>query len=298
MVEIDTQQKSEKINEEGLDLDKTEEMLSKISSELDQHLKGEKKRRYARFSIAALGSIPWIGGFLSASAAMNAEKEQSRINEFYRQWIEEHRQKILKLGETIVEILDRLEGFGDDVQNRIESPEYLALVRKGFRTWDQADTDEKRKLIQQLLCNACATKLCPDDLVRLFLDWIDRYHEAHFRVIKEVYQHPGVTRVQIWDRTPGPRPREDSAEADIYKLLIRDLSMGSVIRQHREKDAYRNYIKKSGHGQSKYSSDIMKSAFDDTEQYELTELGKQFVHYTMNEVVPRIQGQEDSKANK
>ena len=33
---------------------------------------------------------------------------------------------------------------------------------------------------------------------------------------------------------------------------------------------------------------VMKSAFDDVEQYELTELGNQFVHYTMNEVVPRI----------
>jgi hypothetical protein len=32
----------------------------------------------------------------------------------------------------------------------------------------------------------------------------------------------------------------------------------------------------------------MKSAFDDVEQYELTELGRHFVHYTMNEVVPRI----------
>ena len=32
----------------------------------------------------------------------------------------------------------------------------------------------------------------------------------------------------------------------------------------------------------------MTSAFDDEKQYELTELGKQFVHYTMNEIVPRI----------
>ena len=32
----------------------------------------------------------------------------------------------------------------------------------------------------------------------------------------------------------------------------------------------------------------MKSAFDDEEEYELTELGKQFVRYTMDEVMPRI----------
>jgi hypothetical protein len=32
----------------------------------------------------------------------------------------------------------------------------------------------------------------------------------------------------------------------------------------------------------------MASAFDDDKEYELTELGKQFVFYTMNEIVPKI----------
>jgi len=32
----------------------------------------------------------------------------------------------------------------------------------------------------------------------------------------------------------------------------------------------------------------MKSAFEDTEQYVLTELGSQFVHYTMTELVKRL----------
>jgi hypothetical protein len=32
----------------------------------------------------------------------------------------------------------------------------------------------------------------------------------------------------------------------------------------------------------------MKSAFDDDKQYELTELGAQFVRYTMEGVMPRI----------
>lgn len=36
----------------------------------------------------------------------------------------------------------------------------------------------------------------------------------------------------------------------------------------------------------------MKSAFDDKEGYELTELGTQFVHYTMNELVPKIEKSE------
>ena len=41
----------------------------------------------------------------------------------------------------------------------------------------------------------------------------------------------------------------------------------------------------------------MKSAFDDEEPYELTELGKQFVHYVFAEVVKRIdEGRQDSSA--
>jgi hypothetical protein len=262
--------------------------LQVLEDKLAAHLKGEKRRRYSRFTLAAFGSIPWIGGFLSASSALDAEKEQGKINEFHRQWLEDHKVKIIKLGEMLNYILDRLEQFDDEVKDRIESDEYLTLVRKGFREWDKADTDEKRNLIRNLLSNAGATKLCSDDLIRLFLDWIDTYHEAHFRIIREVYNHSGITRGQIWDRTAGPRPREDSAEADVFKLLIRDLSMGSVIRQYRKTDASGNYIKKSTKGKSRSSSTVMKSAFDDSEPYELTELGRQFVHYTMNEVVPRV----------
>ena len=36
----------------------------------------------------------------------------------------------------------------------------------------------------------------------------------------------------------------------------------------------------------------MESAFEDSKPYVLTELGKQFVHYTMNEVVTRLGNQE------
>lgn len=38
----------------------------------------------------------------------------------------------------------------------------------------------------------------------------------------------------------------------------------------------------------------MKSAFDDQDGYELTALGKQFVHYAMNEITPKIAYHKDS----
>ncbi len=241
--------------------------------------------------MSALSSIPWIGGFIAALAAADSEAGQEKINELQKDWLEEPQHKIRDLTATLIEIVERLESMGDEIQKRIESQEYLALVGRAFRTWDQADTEEKRRLIKNLLMNAGGTSLCPDDLVRLFIQWIDTYHESHFAVIREIYRNPRATRSDIWRNIRGDEVREDSAEADLFKLLVRDLSMGSVIRQHRETTADGQFVRKAqarvpkGHG-----ARTMKSAFDDVEEYELTELGNQFVHYTMNEVVPRLGG--------
>jgi hypothetical protein len=84
-------------------------------------------------------------------------------------------------------------------------------------------------------------------------------------------------------------PRDDSAEADLFRKLIRDLNMGGVIRNHRETTYDGRFVKESTKGQSKSTSTTMESAFESTKRLELTELGSQFVHYTMNEVVKRIE---------
>ncbi len=71
----------------------------------------------------------------------------------------------------------------------------------------------------------------------------------------------------------------------MFRLLIRDLSTGGIIRQHRETDYAGNFLKnarpKSRPGTS---SNLQKSAFDDGEGYELTALGDQFVHYAMTDI--------------
>lgn len=257
--------------------------------ELVARLGADRGRKYVRFVLAALGSIPWVGGFIAASASFSAEREQQRLNELQRLWLEEHKGKLQHLGATLADIFIRLDGFGDEVQQRIESPEYLALVGKAFRSWDEADTQEKKAMIKKLIANAGAIKLCPDDLVRLFLHWIDQYHETHFIVIKEIYKHPRITRAQIWDAIRGQRPREDSYEADLFRYLIRDLSTGGVIRQPRETDSAGQFLKRDTRGQSHQNpSRVMESAFEDTKPYVLTELGAKFVHYVMEDVVPQL----------
>jgi hypothetical protein len=258
---------------------------------LIHQLTGGRGRKYRRFVIAALGSLPWIGGVLAAVASLSAERDQDKVNELQKLWLEEHRERMKDLGLTFVEIFSRLDNFGEEVQGRIESPEYLALVKKAFRGWDEADTQDKKDKFKKLITNAGAITLCPDDLIRLFLNWIEQYHEAHFMVIKEIYKNPGITRGQMWDKIHGQRPREDSAEADLFRYLIRDLSTGGVIRQARDTDSYGRFVKREPRGQShEGASRVMESAFEETKPYVLTELGKQFVHYVMEDIAPQIGG--------
>jgi hypothetical protein len=265
------------------------DLEKRVRSELEVSLGAERQRRFRRFLLAAMGSIPWVGGFLSATAALEAEQEQQKVNDLHQEWLDEHRDKLADLGRTLVEILQRVETLGPEIEARMQSEEYLGLVRKAFRVWDQADTTEKRQLVQNLLTNAGGTPLTADDVVRLFIQWIDFYHEAHFAVIRAVHKLPRCTRADMWNHIHGIPVREDSAEADLFKLLVRDLSTGGVIRQHRVTTPDGDFVKKTPVRQPKgFGSKIMKSAFDDTDQYELTELGRQFVHYTMNELIPRM----------
>ncbi len=253
-------------------------------------LEGRNSGKYSRVLLAALSGIPWVGSFLGAAGTLSAEIENEQLAELQKLWLTEHEGKLRRLGITLSSILSRFDEFGEDVQERIQSEEYLSLVRRSFRSWDQAESEEKREFIRKLLENAGGIKLCPDDLVRLFIAWIDSYHESHFAVIRVLHQNVGATRADIWREIHGQHVREDSAEADLFKLLIRDLSTGGVIRQHRDTTPHGEYMRKGRAMQPKRASSTMKSAFDDQEQYELTELGKQFVHYTMNELVTQLGG--------
>jgi len=265
-----------------------ESLESSIRKDLERIAAGKRKKT-ERFVLAALSSIPWVGGFLSASASLDAEMEQGHVNELQREWLDEHRRKLNELGRTLADISHRIESLGPEAESRSESKEYLDLVRKGFAAWDRVDTDEKRDYVRRLLSNAAATTIADDDLVRLFMQWIEQYHESHFAVIRAIYRDPGCTRAEIWDQVHGRPVRESSADADLFKLLIRDLSTGSVIRQHRETTADGQFMRKPRTPTRRGGAPpLMKSAFDDTEGYELTELGKKFVHYVLNDVVPRI----------
>ncbi len=243
--------------------------------------------KITRFVIACLGGIPVVGGVLGAGAGAWSEAEQERFNKIFASWLKLQEDELKEIGRTLMEVMMRVDKTDEKVQERIESQEYLKLIKKCFRDWSAAESEEKRVLIRNLLSNAAAKEqICGDNIIRLFVEWIDRYAEPHFAIIKLVYQQPGITRYEMWQKIHGAEVREDSAEADLFKLLIHDLSLGRVIRQHRETDYSGRFVKQRA---KKSSGNYVTSAFENEKEYELTELGRWFVHYTMNELVPKIE---------
>lgn len=264
--------------------------LVQVRTELTQPPPSKKRRVAEKFLLAAIGAIPWVGGFITAGASLRDDAKAERRDDLQTTWLEEHQKKIDSLGGTLADVKTRLKALGPIIEERIQSEEYLGLVRKAFRVWDQADTDEKRRYACNVIVNAAGSRVCSDDVVRLFIDWIKMYHEVHFTFIREIFQHPGVTRYTMWAAIYGEDlPREDSAEADLFKLMIRDLSTGGVVRQDREVNYAGKFVRRRPVRRGGPASSTVESAFEDTKSYVLTELGKQFVHYTMNEVVTRLQ---------
>lgn len=236
------------------------------------------------------GAIPFAGGLLAAAAGAWSESEQEKVNAFFRYCIKMLEAEMTEKAQTIVEVMARLDMNDEKISERVKSAEFQSLVRKALREWAGAESEEKRKLVRNILANAAATELVPDDVVRLFLEWLKQYSELHFTVVGKVYNNDGITRGQIWRDIGKAAVREDSAEADLFKLLIRDLSTGGIVRQHRDVDMRGNFVPK--HPQHRASGSgprPVKSAFDDEEGYELTQLGQQFVHYAMTDLPTKIE---------
>jgi hypothetical protein len=253
-----------------------------------------KKAKYTRGAMQVAGGvIPFAGGLLSAIAGAWSESEQEKVNRFFEHWVRMLEDELKEKQETIIEIMGRLDLQDEAISKRVESREFQSLVKKTFREWSGAESEDKRVYIRNILTNAAASAVSSDDVVRLYLDWINQYSEMHFQVIAAIYNSNGITRGAIWQKIGKGRVREDSADADLYKLLIRDLSTGGIIRQHREVDYRGNFIAKKAESRTKGSgSKPMVSAFDNDEGYELTELGSQFVHYAMTDLPMRIEFKE------
>jgi hypothetical protein len=221
-----------------------DKIVENIKNELVRYSPKTKSRIIEKVILAALGSIPWVGSCLSTFATLKTEDGAIKTDSLHTKWLQEHEQKLKKLIISLAEIDARFASIGDQIEERVNSEEYLSIVRKSFRVWDDSDTDEKKRLVANILSNSAGTKLCSDDVVRLFVDWIRMYHEIHFAVIRSIFKTPGITRYEIWIELHGEDlPREDSSEADLYRYIIRELSTGGVIRQARSTTEDGKFIK-------------------------------------------------------
>jgi hypothetical protein len=271
-------------------------MSDKIEGEeSDSPPSSGKAGKVTRGALQAMGgAIPFAGGILSAIAGAWSEHEQERVNHFIEQWVRMLEDEIKEKQETIIEIMARLNLQDEAIAKRVESKSYQSLVKKTFREWSCAESDEKREYIRNILANAASCELSSDDVVKMYIDWISQYSEMHFQVIGAIYNSNGINRGSIWRKIGKGPVREDSADADLYKLLFRDLSTGGIIRQHRERDYHGNVIPKKSTRRPKGSGPKAPiSAFDQNEGYELTALGQQFVHYAMTDLPVRIEYSSD-----
>ncbi len=238
--------------------------------------------------MSILGLIPGTHGLVSLGASYWGESEQDKINKVFLEWLKLQKAEAAEIFQTVTELMHRLNLDDDKTRERVESPVYLALLRKAFRNWSAAESETKREAIRNLLANAAKASICQDKVLVLFLGWIEKFDEMHFSVIKAVYSNPGSSRADIWEIIGEDQSvREDSAEADLFKLLISDLSAGRIIRQERHVTHNGQFLKDRATSKTKRSS-TMISAFEDGKPYQLTELGKQFVHYCLNDIVPKI----------
>ena len=265
------------------------QVLNAIHAEIAKSETPGYKRAVEKLVLAALSSIPWVGILVSAVKEIKEGGEADQQTYLLRLWVEQHQRRFMELGLTFQEIQKRFDSFGDEIDKRLESDAYLALVRRAFRAWDQADTQEKRRMLANVIINAGSTRACADDIIRLFIDWTELYNEVHFAVIREIFHNPGSSRFEMWSEIYGALPREDSEEADLFKFLIRDLSTGGVIRQERDVNNLGQFVRKKP-VKKRGTPTTLESAFDDSKAYVLTQLGRKFVHYTMNEAITGLSG--------
>lgn len=259
----------------------------------------DDKKKWARGALSAIGgAIPFAGGLISAAASVWGETEQERVIAALKGWIKMLEDEMKEKQRTIVDIVRRIDLHDDEISKRVKSSEYQSILKKAFRNWAGTESLKKQEYIRNILTNAASTRIVDDEVVKLFVDWLQMFSEFHFAVIGELYRNPGSTRAEIWENLGKGSVREDSAEADLFKLLVRDLTMGGIIRQHREVDSQGNFrLKQRSSQRNTNSSRVAKSAFDDDDRYELTSLGNQFVHYAMTEVTIKLEYQPDANSD-
>src|SRR4051812_15088160 len=106
--------------------------VQELEGELVEAIGTARQRALKKFGLAALNAIPWVGGFIAAMIELRSKGE--KVDQLQLQWLQQHAEKMDRLKETLGTIANRLESFGDEINARLEDPQFLTLVEKGFRS--------------------------------------------------------------------------------------------------------------------------------------------------------------------
>lgn len=86
-----------------------EKAIEFIRTEITKASPTNRSRIIEKFVLAASGSIPWVGGFISAAVSYKTEEGTVRLNTLQTQWLEEHARKIEKLQKDLYDIVQQFE---------------------------------------------------------------------------------------------------------------------------------------------------------------------------------------------
>lgn len=269
------------------------EIGAQALADIDYHRDTPRGRLFKKLLVAAASGIPGIGAFVAAGMEYKFDESNEELAEVQRLWSNALEEEIKELKRALAFLTKRLEELGAEAMRRAESEGYLRMVRKTFQGWDRADSDAKRHYFANLLANAAGTAYAPDDMVRLFIEWIDRFNDSHFRIIRHVYDYQPCTRYEIAEAFFGGSeniPREDAAEADLFSELFRELNMGGLVRQRRDTDPDGRFYRRRPATRARrgQASPLLASRFDDEKPQVLSELGRKFVRYVFEDVGVRI----------
>jgi hypothetical protein len=234
---------------------------------------------------AALGA-----GVVSMFTSVANDAEQDGRNKVMAACIRANRESVREREQTLTRVVLGVAHVREQFADRADDPRYQELVRRAFAGWAHGHGEEKREMIRRPLTHAAEAPVVDYDMFGLFFDWVSRYNELHFRVMRAMTRLHRPTRKAIWHAIGGRPIRDDSAEADVFKCLIADLSIGHVLRQAKEVNRAGQLVAPPPKKRTTKPGGprVLVSATDDEKTYVLTNVGRAFVHHVMDEVVPKV----------
>src|SRR5205814_8809447 len=72
-------------------------LIESIKAEIEGASSSRRQRIFEAIALAALGSIPWVGGVISAASSYKAGESDAQRDTLFREWLQEHHEKLQNL---------------------------------------------------------------------------------------------------------------------------------------------------------------------------------------------------------